>query len=127
MVVGPAIVHYTPHHRDNTSESTATSLTISQTMEQVRTDIDVYMAIMAIASAALFSVILVYFPSKPPRPPTLSSTVQRTQFLPGLRALLATRDVLLATFAFSVTAVSVLPILSHWLSRECREGTRLSW
>ena len=127
MVVGPAILHYTPQHLHNTTIYMASSLSTAHTMDQVRTDIDMYLAIIAIASAALFSVILVYFPSKPPRPPTTSSTVQRTEFLHGIRALLVNRDVLLATFAFSVTAVSVFPLLSQQLSRECREGMQRSW
>ena len=51
----------------------------------------------------MFVLFLVYFPNKPPHPPTPSSAIERVHFLPGLRELFANKNVLLTTFAYSIS------------------------
>ncbi|PVD36113.1 hypothetical protein C0Q70_03086 [Pomacea canaliculata] len=46
-----------------------------------------YMYIVAGWSIALFLAMLIYFPSKPPRPPSASASIQRSNFLAGLKDL----------------------------------------
>ena len=91
MLLGPRLVH-TPAN-NNTA------------VEHVRHEIDLYMYSHAGVAVTLFVLFCVYFPSKPPHPPAPSSAIQRTQFLPGLKALLGNTNVLLACFAYSISQV----------------------
>eukprot|EP00095_Tigriopus_kingsejongensis_P004501 maker-scaffold427_size174323-snap-gene-0.36 protein:Tk04501 transcript:maker-scaffold427_size174323-snap-gene-0.36-mRNA-1 annotation:"hypothetical protein DAPPUDRAFT_102163" len=51
---------------------------------------------------ACFLAILIYFPSKPKNPPSLSSAMERMDFGPGLKKLVTNRDALLMTLSFSL-------------------------
>jgi len=97
MLLGPRLVH-TPANNHTA-------------VEHVRHEIDLYMYSHAGVAVTLFVLFLLYFPSKPPNPPAPSSAIQRTQFLPGIKALLGNRNVLLACFAYSISQ----GVMGSWL------------
>jgi len=107
MFLGPALIHYKPENGTNTTQH-HTYLSISnfpnstQSKDEVQANIDIYMDILAGVALLLFGLFVLYFPSKPPCPPALSSTTERTEFVTGIKAMLSNKDVLLACFAYSV-------------------------
>ena len=56
--------------------------------ELLLSDIDVYMLTNSIPASLLFILVLIYFPSLPPSPPSLSSQQSRLQFSSGFRQVL---------------------------------------
>ena len=52
--------------------------------------------------ASCVIAIFVYFPSKPKHPPSLTSSMERMDFLPGLKAICTNRNALLMTLCFSM-------------------------
>jgi len=107
MFLGPALIHYQPANGTNTTQY-HTHLALSnfsnatQTLDEVKANIDIYMDILAGVALLLFGLFVLYFPSKPPCPPALSSATERTEFVAGIKAMLSNKDVLLACFAYSV-------------------------
>ena len=116
MFLGPALIHYKPENGTNTTQH-HTYLSISnfpnstQSKDEVQANIDIYMDILAGVALLLFGLFVLYFPSKPPCPPALSSTTERTEFVTGIKAMLSNKDVLLACFAYSVPGVSTTLLL----------------
>ena len=110
MFLGPALIHYKPANGTNTTQY-HTHLALSnfsnatQTQDEVKANIDIYMDILAGVALLLFGLFVLYFPSKPPCPPALSSATERTEFVAGIKAMLSNKDVLLACFAYSVPGV----------------------
>ena len=84
MFLGPALVHYKP---SNGTNLTQTFLTLdptnvsngTQSRDDVKASIDIYMDILAGVSVLLFGLFVLYFPSKPPQPPAFSSAIERTE------------------------------------------------
>ena len=80
-----------PHHGNGTNSSGSNSTATIRDIERLY-------FIEAIAGAAGFLLILLYFPSRPPQPPTLSSELkadgkdQNLGFFEGLRQLVKTRN-----------------------------------
>ncbi|XP_025084663.1 disrupted in renal carcinoma protein 2-like [Pomacea canaliculata] len=81
-------------------------------ISKISDDIRLYMIIDAAWSAALFLMILIYFPAKPPTPPCTSAGIQRENFLHGLKHLLRRKQFWLVAF------ISGVPIgaLNCWLT-----------
>ena len=94
MLVGPALVQYNSNNTNTNGYK-----------EEVRHDIDTYMQIHAEIAVFLFVLFCIYFPSKPPHPPALSSATERTEFIAGIKALLKNRNVLLACLAYTASMV----------------------
>ena len=111
MFLGPALVHYKP---SNGTNLTQTFLTLdltnvsngTQSEDDVKASIDIYMDILAGVAVLLFGLFVLYFPSKPPQPPAFSSAIERTEFVTGIKTMLSNKDVLLACLAYSVPGVS---------------------
>ena len=118
MFLGPALVHYTPENNTNITQH-FTYLDFSnlsnstQSEDEVRANIDIYMDILAGVSLLIFGLFVLYFPSKPPNPTALSSATERTEFKTGIKAMLSNKNVLLACFAYSVPGVSKSPLTQH--------------
>lgn len=79
---------------DRTSNSTSTLSNISlvnttddERISQERHDIMIYMYVEAAWAAFILLLILIYFPAKPPKPPTLSASVERMDFKAGAKCL----------------------------------------
>lgn len=51
---------------------------------------------------ACFAAILLYFPSKPKLPPSLSSSMERMDFLPGLLSIIRSKKAIMLTLAYSL-------------------------
>ncbi len=71
------------------------------TKPQVRRELRWFMLTLAAPAAAAFAAMVLYFPSKPPTPPSASGAVPRTDFSSGLRCLLRNRDYWLAAFSYA--------------------------
>ena len=93
MLLGPALLHYTPATTTTTTTTSTTTTTNGLELfhstqhltafhlvtanssdsialqEEVKASIDTYMEILAAASVLLFLLFLIYFPSKPDHPP----------------------------------------------------------
>ena len=112
MFLGPALVHYKP---SNGTNLTQTFLTLdltnvfdgTQSEDDVKASIDIYMDILAGVAVLLFGLFVLYFPSKPPQPPAFSSAIERTEFVTGIKTMLSNKDVLLACLAYSVPGMSI--------------------
>jgi len=113
MLIGPALVHV-PSNSTGNSSFTSFSLQNAAnetTVADVRHEIDTYMLIHAGVAVGLFVLFCIYFPSKPPHPPAPSSAIERTEFWLGIKALLANKNVLLASFAYSISG----GVMGSWL------------
>ncbi|XP_063586188.1 solute carrier family 49 member 4 homolog isoform X3 [Penaeus indicus] len=66
----------------------------------------------AAIGVALLAAILVYFPTKPPLPPSVTSSVKRYDFKTSLKEVFRNRDLLLVTISFGIT----VGIPLTWLS-----------
>ncbi|KAL3831880.1 hypothetical protein ACJMK2_023577 [Sinanodonta woodiana] len=60
----------------------------SKTIQDTRDDIMLYMYIGFGVSAFVFFLILIYFPNKPPLPPSVSASVERLDFSSGFKRLI---------------------------------------
>ena len=74
-----------------------------QDVDMVKNEIRKYMGIDAGIAVALFIAFLVYYPKAPPTPPSASATIPRTNFKQGLIDLFTNKNVLLCTFAYSLS------------------------
>ncbi|MPC14812.1 Disrupted in renal carcinoma protein 2 [Portunus trituberculatus] len=94
------------------------------TKEDIQDDVMNLVYAGAIMSAVLLLALLVYYPSKPPKPPSLSSTTERVEFIPGLASVIRNKKLLLivaiyGTFVgppvawITVLNFSVLPLGFH--------------
>ena len=72
-------------------------------VQTVKNEIQLYMGIEAGIGLVLFFMYLVYFPMKPPSPPSASASIERTNFKDGLKVLIKDKNVLLCTFAYSLS------------------------
>ena len=72
-------------------------------VKDVKKEIQWYMGLDAGVSVALLIAVLVYFPAKPPTPPSASASVPRTNFSEGLRNIISNPNVLLCTFGYAMS------------------------
>ena len=70
--------------------------------EMIQSDIDVYMFSNAVPATLLFILILLYFPSSPSIPPSISSHQTRLDFLSGFKELLTNRSCWLVSIGCSM-------------------------
>jgi len=122
MLVGPALVKVnTPppngtNGTDNWQEYTtrgiqAANISSNRDIEDIKSDIDNYMLIDASIALVIFLLFCAYYPSKPPLPPTPTSTIVRTDFKNGIKKLMGDRDILLTCFAYSMSQ----GIMGSWM------------
>lgn len=64
--------------------------------------VDILMYFEAAIVGACFLTILFHFPSKPKCPPSLTSSMQRMDFLPGLKKICLNKKAVLMTLSFSL-------------------------
>ncbi|XP_047471292.1 solute carrier family 49 member 4 homolog isoform X1 [Penaeus chinensis] len=82
------------------------------TIEDLRNDIMRLLYIHAGFSGVLLLAVVVYFPSKPKIPPSVTSSCERLNFIPGVLACVRNKSLLLILASY---AVSVGPALA-WVS-----------
>ena len=93
MLMGPAIV----------SQPSEDEVIIEASVDKIRREIDTYMFVNAGIASFVFLSFCVYFPSKPPEAPSHSSSIERTDFMRGMKSLLQMKDILLISFAYSLS------------------------
>lgn len=104
FLLGPMLVREPP-------EADYDNQTIQSSVKLLRTDILFLMQAEAICCMILFICVMIYFPSKPPLPPSFASTVQRFHIKDGLYHLSKNWEALLLTAAFSLSQ----GVLGVWL------------
>ena len=72
-------------------------------LELAREDINILLWIHAGLSLVIFLLILLYFPSQPPKPPSISASAPRTLFLEGFKTLLKSRTAWFTMIAYSMS------------------------
>lgn len=82
------------------------------TPEEIRGDIKVLMYAYAGIAVATLLAVFFYYPSKPPTPPSLSSSVERLQFWDSIKKMLRNRDVVIITWAYGIS----LGVPSAWIA-----------
>ena len=95
--------------------------------ELLLSDIDVYMLTNSIPASLLFILVLIYFPSLPPSPPSLSSQQSRLQFSSGFRQVLTNWSCWLVSVGCSIpqgitvawTAMMVVNLTQVCVDSEC--------
>ena len=78
-------------------------LNVASDKNEVKSQIQLYMGLDAGICVALLIAVLVYFPAKPPTPPSASASVERTNFSEGLKTIIKDRNVLLCTFGYAMS------------------------
>ena len=68
----------------------------------VQTYIDHYMLLQAGIAVLLFILFILYFPDKPPLPPTVTSAINRTEFWAGTKQIFKNKSALLLCFSYSM-------------------------
>ncbi len=64
------------------------------------------------AGSVLLLLVLVFFPAKPPRPPSITAAVERTDYKNGLKQLLQNKQFQLIAFLYGITS----GVYSAWCS-----------
>jgi len=98
FIIGPSMVHVIP--LTNTNSTNNMTVYDIQAMDD---NITKYMAYQLGISAFLLLCVIVYFPDKPPLPPSASSKVKHLDFLEGLKKLFTNRSYLHLAFLFSIS------------------------
>lgn len=109
-IVGPNLVpdvdygnltHY--HAGESIDIDKLRNNTTPEQMKFLLTRINDYLFIEAVLVGLLFFAVLVYFPAKPPSPPSLSSAAGRLDFISGAKTLLQNRSFWLLLLIFSLS------------------------
>ena len=108
-VVGPNIVPDVEY--GNITYQTGRGIDIDKLRKNVsekhlrlmRNKIDQYIMLEAVIVSLLFFAVLVYFPAKPPKPPSRSSAAGRLDFTAGVKLLVTNRHFWLLLVVFSVS------------------------
>ncbi|XP_052721868.1 solute carrier family 49 member 4 homolog isoform X1 [Crassostrea angulata] len=102
-----ALGPYMVPDRISNQNITASNYSSANTTERIsheRHDIMIYMYVEAAWAVFVLLLILVYFPAKPPKPPTLSASVERMDFMTGAKTLIRNARfwVICATYGISL-------------------------
>jgi len=91
-----------PAHLNSTC-ITKTGGNISGTEEkEMRTNMEHYLLALTAPAAVLFSLAIIYFPSKPPQPPSKSSTEERLSFLSGIMEMIRSPSAWMIAIIWSI-------------------------
>lgn len=82
------------------------------TPADIQSDIKLLMYIYAGFAVTLMLAILAYFPSKPPTPPSITSSIERHDFVTSLKKIIRNRDLMLVTISYGVS----VGVPAAWLS-----------
>ncbi|XP_013413057.1 disrupted in renal carcinoma protein 2 homolog [Lingula anatina] len=102
FLIGPFIVR---DPKSNTSSNATVNQTCNLTREEVAGDIHKLMYIEAGIAVAVFLAIIVYFPAKPPTPPSVTAAETRTSYFSGLLALVKKPQVWLIATPYGLSGV----------------------
>nr|XP_027214480.1 disrupted in renal carcinoma protein 2 homolog isoform X1 [Penaeus vannamei]XP_027214481.1 disrupted in renal carcinoma protein 2 homolog isoform X1 [Penaeus vannamei]XP_027214482.1 disrupted in renal carcinoma protein 2 homolog isoform X1 [Penaeus vannamei] len=82
------------------------------TPSDIQSDIKLLLYIYAGFAVALMLAILAYFPSKPPTPPSITSSIERHDFVTSLKKIIRNRDLMLVTLSYGVS----VGVPAAWMS-----------
>ena len=68
------------------------------------------MLLQAGIAVLLFILFIIYFPAKPPLPPTVTSAINRTEFWVGLKQIFRNKSALLLCFSYSMGVLHIIII-----------------
>lgn len=111
FVLGPAIVHQPGDNGTIKNVSNIAWIEIipsnhSHEEKIIRHEIATLMYMEFGLCLAVFTSIALFFPNKPPSPPSASASTERTNFKEGLKALLRNKTYLVVTLTFALTVGS---------------------
>ena len=116
FIVGPLLVPDVGNPSNNIGKSIDyNKIRNNMTKEQLQSLKDNIMHLMYIelgATTLLLLVVIVYFPRKPPLPPSLTATIDRLDFKNGIKRLVSNKQFLLLLFINGIT----LGVYNGWAS-----------
>ena len=104
-IIGPYVVpDVTSYHFGHKVDiNVLRNETTPERMEYLREQISRFLCIEAGIMVFLLVCLYIYFPDKPPKPPSASSTTCRLEFLQGVKKLLTNKQFLLLVATFSLS------------------------
>ncbi|XP_068207131.1 solute carrier family 49 member 4 homolog [Palaemon carinicauda] len=87
--------------------------------EEIRGQIMTLLYIGAGATGVLLAAILIYFPSRPPLPPSITSSITRLDMKSGVISLCKNKDFLLISLAYGISVgppIAWIPVLNYSLA-----------
>ncbi|GFO47080.1 disrupted in renal carcinoma protein 2 homolog [Plakobranchus ocellatus] len=102
FIIGPLIVPEPDLSGSNSSNSTLQWHINGTDVSAEKDAIMLYFYCTAAFSALMLLLVLIYFPEKPPLPPSISAGCQRLEYHQGLKNLLKNKEFLLILFIFSI-------------------------
>ncbi|XP_045209899.2 solute carrier family 49 member 4 homolog isoform X2 [Mercenaria mercenaria] len=112
FILGPHVVSSPQYSNFNSTSNTTNTFWVSEndnsTHKEVTNrstleiDIRHYLYIQASVGVLFFVLVLIYFPDKPPKPPSSSASLKRTDYLKGLSQLVCNGSVWLIVLACAV-------------------------
>lgn len=81
-------------------------------MSTLESDIKNYLYLQAGLGVLLFILVVIYFPARPPKPPSASASIKRTEYVKGLLRILCNGSVWLIVLAYAIPT----GILGVWQS-----------
>ena len=121
FIVGPLIVPSTV----NSTQSLG-----NRTVDEVRKDIKFLMYVTFGWCAFLFICILMYFPAKPPHPPSRAASLKKLSHIAGIKLLVRNRKFWMVAFAFILpygTQIGWASVLDVNLSKISISQTTVGW
>ncbi len=95
-LIGPLAVPYDDKYQDDDVD--VPDSVVDDTIDHIHN----YMVWSAVVAAAEFFLLLAYFPARPKRPPSVTTMVERTDFVGGWRLVLRNRQLWLVGLALSI-------------------------
>ncbi|XP_001639708.2 solute carrier family 49 member 4 homolog [Nematostella vectensis] len=79
------------------------NLTSPAQLKLMESKINEYILVECVLTGVLFFLVWIYFPEKPPTPPSISSSKPRLDFIPGAKTLMTNKHFLLLLAIFSIS------------------------
>jgi len=128
FLVASAMVHGpTPPghiHTDNSTNASTTSHNSAlSSVSEIRVELEDYLVLLTGPAVVLFILSVVYFPSKPPSPPSLSAQEDRLDFWSGSTELLKNPN------SWGIAIVWAIPqaVWNNWCALMVISLTKVSW
>jgi len=98
-----AAMHYSTSHKGRSIKEKEYELDLQKEIEERKLDIMNLLYVEFGVNSILFILVLVYFPDKPPLPPSLSAHQQRDDFKEGAKRLLRNRNFWTLCLIYGIT------------------------
>ena len=111
FLIGPALVqapHIVQNQTDGTNDTNVNSKLNETIINEIKFEIREYMLMDVFVVFIFLLMALIYFPSKPPTPPSASASVERTKVSKGLKKLIKNKDFCLCALAYGLSGGTLL-------------------